>query len=60
MRNPGDGTLLVMCHPGEVDAELVTADPVTTAREEELRFFESAAFPELLARHGLDLGGLRR
>ena len=30
------------------------------AREEELRFFESAAFPELLARHGLDLGGLRR
>lgn len=59
VRDPGDGTLLVMCHPGEVDAELRQADPVTTAREEELRFFESAAFPGVLARHGLELGRLR-
>jgi chitin disaccharide deacetylase len=55
----GPETLLVMCHPGEVDAELVALDPVTTAREEELRFFESAEFPALLARSGLTLGRLR-
>lgn len=51
----GTGTLLVMCHPGEVDAELTALDPVTSAREEELRFFESPAFPAILARHGLRL-----
>jgi hypothetical protein len=56
VRDTGTGTLLVMCHPGEVDAELAALDPVTTAREEELRFFESPAFTELLARRGLSLG----
>lgn len=56
-RVPGDaGRLVVMCHPGEVDDELRARDPVTGAREDELRFFESAAFPELLQRHGLALG----
>jgi len=59
VREAGPGTLLVMCHPGEVDAELVAADPVTTAREEELRFFEGPEFPALLARHGLTLARLR-
>lgn len=49
------GRYLVMCHPGEVDDALRTADDVTDAREEELRFFESDAFPRLMARHGLTL-----
>lgn len=55
VRDAGTGTLLVMCHPGEVDAELTALDPVTSAREEELRFFESATFPELLAQKELRL-----
>ena len=46
---------LVMCHPGHVDDELKAVDDVTTAREEELAFFESAAFPQMVARHGLAL-----
>jgi predicted glycoside hydrolase/deacetylase ChbG (UPF0249 family) len=46
---------LVMCHPGYVDDELRAVDDVTTAREEELAFFESAGFPEMVARHGLTL-----
>lgn len=58
IRDAGVGTLLVMCHPGEVDAELRAVDPVTTAREEELRFFESPEFSQQLARHGLILGRL--
>ncbi len=46
---------LVMCHPGYVDDDLKSVDDVTAAREEELAFFESAAFPEMVARHGLVL-----
>ena len=49
------GRYLVMCHPGEVDDALRAVDDVTGAREEELRFFESDAFPRLVARHGLAL-----
>ena len=49
------GRYLVMCHPGEVDDALRAADDITGAREEELRFFESDAFPRLVARHGLAL-----
>jgi len=56
VRDAGSGRLLVMCHPGEVDAELRAADPVTTAREEELRFFEGPDFLPLLARHNLAPG----
>lgn len=56
VRDVRTGTLLVMCHPGEVDTELRSLDPVTTAREEELRFFESPDFLALLARRGLTLG----
>lgn len=48
--------LLVMCHPGEVDAELAAADTLTAQRETELRFLEGPDFPPLLARHGLALG----
>ncbi len=58
LRCSDKGTLLVMCHPGQVDAELRAVDPVTDAREEELRFFESAAFIDLLEKHGLTLGRL--
>jgi len=50
------GRHLVMCHPGEADEALRAADEVAEAREEELRFFESDAFPQLMARHGLALG----
>lgn len=48
--------LLVMCHPGEVDDELRRCDPVTDAREDELRYFESPDFAAALQRHGLVLG----
>lgn len=58
-RTGPDQRLLVMCHPGEVDSELKAVDTLTSQREAELHFFESAAFPELLARHGLELGRLR-
>ena len=46
---------LVMCHPGHVDAELAALDPVTAARESELVFLLSDAFPALLARRGATL-----
>lgn len=46
---------LVMCHPGRVDAALRALDPVTTARETELRFLLSDAWPRLLARAGARL-----
>jgi chitin disaccharide deacetylase len=47
---------LIMCHPGEIDAELIAVDPVTVAREAERRFFAGAEFLPMLARHGLTLG----
>lgn len=47
--------LLVMCHPGIVDADLAAADPVTTAREEEYRYLSSAEFPADLADAGVSL-----
>lgn len=56
VRDAESGRLLVMCHPGEVDDELRALDPVTSAREEELRFFAGPDFLPLLARHGLTLG----
>jgi predicted glycoside hydrolase/deacetylase ChbG (UPF0249 family) len=43
--------LLVMCHPGIADAALAAADPVTTAREEEYRYFLSDHFMETLQSH---------
>ena len=46
---------LVMCHPGHVDEALRALDPVTAARETELRFLLSDAWPGLLARAGARL-----
>lgn len=57
-RLPANG--LVMCHPGHVDATLATRDPMTTARERELRYFVSDAWPALLAEHRLEVGPLLR
>jgi predicted glycoside hydrolase/deacetylase ChbG (UPF0249 family) len=46
---------LIMCHPGFVDAELKRLDSLTDQREQEFAFFNSAAFPRLLAEHGVAL-----
>jgi hypothetical protein len=46
---------LIMCHPGFVDAELKALDSLTTLREHEFAFFNSDAFPKLLAEHGVAL-----
>ncbi len=46
---------VVMCHPGFVDAELKRLDPLTTLREREYAYFNSEAFPAVLAAHGLTL-----
>ena len=45
--------LLVMCHPGLADADLAAADPVTTQREAEYRYFSSEAFLAALEKHRL-------
>lgn len=50
---------IVMCHPGRVDAALSAVDPVTTAREHELAYFASDAFPEDLAAAGCCLARYR-
>ena len=47
MSNPGPRHL-VMCHPGHVDAELATLDPVVNRREQE--FAALMAAPDLPAR----------
>lgn len=49
-----DGAL-VMCHPGFVDAELESLDPLTTRRQEEYAYLMSDAFPALLESHGAAL-----
>jgi predicted glycoside hydrolase/deacetylase ChbG (UPF0249 family) len=46
---------LIMCHPGFVDDTLKSLDPVTTLREHEFAFFNSDAFPQMLAQHGVTL-----
>ena len=40
---------LVMCHPGRVDSELERLDPVTYTREQELEFFLSDRFADVVA-----------
>jgi predicted glycoside hydrolase/deacetylase ChbG (UPF0249 family) len=42
---------LVMSHPGFVDAQLQSLDPLTYQREREFAFFESEMFPRVLAAH---------
>ena len=51
---------LVMCHPGHSDALLAARDTMTTAREAELSFLESEAWPKLLAEAGMVIGPLRQ
>jgi chitin disaccharide deacetylase len=57
LRAPGRRHL-VMCHPGHVDDELKSLDPVTITREQELAFLLSPQLPELLARRGFRLARL--
>jgi predicted glycoside hydrolase/deacetylase ChbG (UPF0249 family) len=46
---------LIMCHPGFVDAELKLLDPLTHQREREFAYFNSDAFPRVLAERGVAL-----
>ncbi len=46
---------LIMCHPGFVDAALEKLDPLTSLREHEFAFFNSDAFPAMLAEHDVTL-----
>jgi predicted glycoside hydrolase/deacetylase ChbG (UPF0249 family) len=46
---------VVMCHPGEVDAELRRLDPLTDLREREFNYFRSDDFPKLLQERGYAL-----
>jgi chitin disaccharide deacetylase len=57
LRAPGRRHL-VMCHPGHVDDELKSLDPVTITREQELAFLLSPQLPELLAKRGFRLARL--
>lgn len=59
LRAPGRAHL-IMCHPGHVDEELKTLDPVTITREQELAFLLSPKLPEMLDRRGMTLGRLSR
>ncbi|MFN3657636.1 MAG: ChbG/HpnK family deacetylase [Pseudolabrys sp.] len=46
---------LIMCHPGFVDDALKSLDSLTDLREHEFAFFNSDAFPAVLAEHGVTL-----
>lgn len=46
---------LIMCHPGFVDETLKSLDPLTTLREHEFAFFNSDAYLDVLAEHGVAL-----
>jgi hypothetical protein len=46
---------LIMCHPGFVDSELKRLDSLTVLREHEFAFFNSDAYPYVLAEHGVAL-----
>ena len=50
---------IMMCHPGYSDAVLAGKDPLTTARETELAFLASDAWPRLIGAAGLEIGSLR-
>jgi chitin disaccharide deacetylase len=50
---------VIMCHPGQVDAELARNDTLTTLREREYAFFKGEPFRDLLARRGYGLLGQR-
>jgi chitin disaccharide deacetylase len=46
---------LIMCHPGHVDEELGSLDPVIASREVELAFLLSDRFSDVLAANGAEL-----
>lgn len=46
---------IVMCHPGHVDAELRTLDPVVDSRAQEQAYLASDAFLDLLAEREIEL-----
>jgi chitin disaccharide deacetylase len=46
---------VIMCHPGNVDAELARLDPLTDLREHEYAYFLGDAFAQLLQRRGYGL-----
>jgi len=46
---------LIMCHPGHVDDELASVDPVTASRENELAFLLSSRFEDIMGRAGAAL-----
>lgn len=59
LRAPG-ARHLVMCHPGHVDEDLRSQDPVTVTREQELAFLLSPRFDEAMRTSGAKLGRLSR
>ena len=50
---------LVMCHPGEIDDELLKLDPVVHTRPQELTFLMSEQAGEVIHNAGMTLGRLR-
>ena len=46
---------LIMCHPGFVDNALKSLDSLTTLREHEFAFFNSDAYPDVMAEYGVAL-----
>ena len=46
---------LIMCHPGFVDEALTSVDSLTTLREHEFAYFNSDAYLDVLAKHGVAL-----
>ena len=49
-----DGSV-VMCHPGFVDDELRSLDPLTSEREREFAYFADDGFPVVLEKNGVEL-----
>lgn len=47
--------MLIACHPGRVDRHLAAVDPVTSPREDELRYFLGDGFPRDLEAAGVSL-----
>jgi hypothetical protein len=54
LKHPG-AKHLVMCHPGEVDDELLRLDPVTATRPLEMAFFLSERFLETCDAAGMKM-----
>jgi chitin disaccharide deacetylase len=47
---------VVMCHPGFVDEQLLSLDPLTYQREHEHAYLAGEEFPALLAEKQVTLG----